>query len=115
MNPALLWDDLRAEAKRLRAEVQAAKERLRQHLEFLDPDGSHSKALATFVRPNLGSTPEPVARLLEPLVAGAAALALAVLVGVGMWGFAVMFLAASLAYAILVHVFGIEFDFHLPV
>jgi len=73
-----------------------------------------SEALAAFIRPNLGPTPQPLRRVLEPIIAAAAALALAVLLSFGMFSFAGFFLAATLIYAIITYVFGIELDLNLP-
>ena len=73
-----------------------------------------NEALTAFIRPNLGRTPEPLRRILEPVVAAAAALALAVLLSFGMFSFAGFFVAATLIYAIITYVFGIELDLNLP-
>lgn len=75
---------------------------------------SGNETLTAFIRPNLGPTPEPLRRVLEPVVAAAAALALAVLLAFGMFSFVGFFFAATLIYAIITYVFGIELDLNLP-
>ena len=79
-----------------RDDVRARAERLADRLGTDRPT-----ALAHFIRPNLGPTPQPLRRILEPIVAAAALLALFVLGGAGMFT-----LAAFFVLAILCGVFG---------
>ena len=75
-------------------------------------------ALSTFIRPDpsvLGPTPEPLRRLLEPVIAAWAILTMGALLGVGAVGFSLMFAAAALLYLILTRVFGLELDVKMPV
>ena len=93
----------RSQLEELSAQVWAEVDRLGRTVR-----SQNTTALAAFVRPELGATPAPLKRFLEPLVA---ALALSALVGLGafgMVGFATLFLAASLIYLIITKVFGIE-------
>lgn len=90
------YERLRAEAARLGATLKG--------------QATDSKALAHFLRPSLGPTPRPLARVLEPVVAVAAALVLVSLVGIGAFSFATLVLVAGLVYAILTYVFGLELD-----
>ncbi len=90
---------LREEARRLRTRVAG--------------NGRPATALSALVRPDLGNTPAPVRRFLEPLVAASALVVLIVLLGLGMFGFATLFLAVSLMYLIITRVFGIELGIDL--
>ncbi len=69
-----------------------------------------TRALAELLRPNLGATPRPRRRLLEPVVAIAAVSVLVSLASVGALSFATLVLVAGLIYAILTYVFGLELD-----
>jgi len=69
-----------------------------------------TRALAQFIRPNLGPTPTPLRQVLEPVVGACAALAIAVLIGVGITSLSAFLLAAALIYAIMTYVFGIQLD-----
>jgi hypothetical protein len=71
-------------------------------------------ALSTFIRPNLGDTPAPLRRVLEPIVAASALLAMVVLAGFGALGFGAMLIAAGLIYLIITQVFGIQLDLVPP-
>lgn len=102
-----LSDRLRDFSSRLRQQA----ERIRAGL---DPNRPDSTAVAAFLRPNLGATPAPVRRFLEPIIAGAAAVVIAMLLGFGLYGFAIFFLSAGLIYLVLTHVFGLELDLNLP-
>ncbi|MBI3179771.1 MAG: hypothetical protein HYZ27_08925 [Deltaproteobacteria bacterium] len=74
--------------------------------------GSKSQALAHFIRPDLGGS--ALSRVMEPVVAASAMLALAVLVGVGALSLAGLLVAAALIYLIVTQVFGIELDIETP-
>lgn len=87
------------------------QERIRMRRAFSPTD---STALSEFIRPNLGQTPPALRRVLEPIVAVSALLALAVLTTMGALGFAVLFAAASLIYLILTYVFGLRLDMAIP-
>ena len=99
-----LLDELRARAQDEAARAYAG----------LRGNPSDSEALAEFIRPNLGNTPAPLKRWLEPIVAGAALLALLVVLSWGALNLAMLFLAAGVAYAIITFVFGIELDLNMP-
>lgn len=73
-----------------------------------DVRGEPSTAMAHFLRPNLGPTPPAMRRVLEPIVAASAMLALFVLGGFGSACLAGMVVAGALIYAIVTYVFGIE-------
>jgi len=73
-----------------------------------------NRALAEIFRPELGPTPEPLRRLLEPVVAVAALTALGALGGVGAAALAVLLLAGALAYLIITYVFGVELGLNVP-
>ena len=75
------WSDLRERFEEVRDRAQAEASRWQASM---DPDGSSSKALSEFVKPNLGPTPERIRRYLEPVIATAAAAMIAVLLGMGM-------------------------------
>ncbi len=94
-----LVDELRQTANRWRAEIGG------------EPG---AKTLATFIRPNLGPTPAPVRRVLEPVVAASAMLALAVLSGIATINLALFMLCAGLVYLIVTYVFGVELDLNVP-
>ncbi len=64
--------------------------------------------LSTFLRPNLGKTPAPLRRFLEPLVAALALSLLATLLVAGSVTLVVFMGIVGLIYAILTHVFGLE-------
>lgn len=97
---------------RLRSEAQ----RLRDTLGGDTPGGNpaHRALMLQLARPNLGPTPQALRRILEPLVATAAALALVTLVGFGVASFTMFLLAGALIYTILTRVFGLELDFQVP-
>jgi hypothetical protein len=90
------YERLRAEAYRLGASFQR--------------QGEGSLAIGELLRPNLGPTPAPLRRVLEPVVALAALGALLSLASVGALSFAVLAAVAGLIYAILTYVFGLELD-----
>jgi hypothetical protein len=91
----------RREADRWRARVAA--------------DGPTSTTMLELIRPNVGAhTPPSVRRMLEPVVAASAVLALFVLGGMGIISFALFLLAGGLIYAILTKVFGLELGIELP-
>ena len=92
------------EAARVRDQVASA----------VAPQGGPG-ALSTFIRPDLGPTPEPLRRLLEPIIAVWALATMGALLAMGAVGFALMFAAASLLYVILTRIFGLELDVKLPV
>jgi hypothetical protein len=92
--------DLYLALGRLRDEAARLRQRLR--------DTSGSQALSTFLRPNMGPTPAPLRRVLEPVVAVAALSLLATLLAAGALSFATLVLVAALVYAILTQVFGLE-------
>ncbi|MEE8408786.1 MAG: hypothetical protein V3T05_04200 [Myxococcota bacterium] len=87
------------------AEIKRGAERI-----WSDVKGEPPTALAHFLRPNLGRTPPAARRVLEPIVAASALLALVVLIGMGTLSLAAFFVAAVLMYAIVTFVFGIELD-----
>ena len=95
-------EPLRDTFERLRAEAVRIAGAVKGH--------SENKALTELLRPNLGPTPEPLRRMLEPLVAACAVSVLAALLGVGAVSFAALVVVAALAYAILTYVFGLELD-----
>ena len=70
--------------------------------------------MAQLFRPNLGPTPQSLRRILEPIVAGSAFVALAALSGLSLVAFAALFVAAGLMYLIITYVFGIDLGFELP-
>lgn len=72
------------------------------------------RALAQFVRPQLHSRNFAARELLQPLVAIAALMALAVSVGLGGASLMLLVLAGWIIYAILTHIFGLEFELGLP-
>ena len=76
--------------------------------------GQKSLALTTFLRPNLGATPAPLRRALEPVVAACAMLALAVLIGIGASAGLLFLLAGALVYLIITKVFGIALTLGEP-
>jgi hypothetical protein len=90
------YERLRAEAYRLGSS-------------FKSP-GENSKAIGELLRPNLGPTPAPLRRILEPVVALTALGTLLWLASVGAASFAVLAAVAGLIYAILTYVFGLELD-----
>lgn len=71
---------------------------------------AQNSQMLQLARPNVGPTPAPLRRFVEPVVAAAALSALTVLVLVGLSAAGLLFLAAGLIYGILTHVFGLEFD-----
>ena len=97
---------VRDEAHRVRSEAERLRDRMRAD--------SSTLTLAAFVRPNLGPTPDPLRRVLEPIVAASAAMALVVLLSIGVLSFGTFFVVASLIYAILTYVFGLELDLNVP-
>ncbi|OGQ92070.1 MAG: hypothetical protein A2289_14295 [Deltaproteobacteria bacterium RIFOXYA12_FULL_58_15] len=101
-----LGDDLKKVASTLRQEASRI---------WGDLDGPHSTALTQLLQPNLGPTPQPLRRVLEPVVAITALAALIGLTGFGMISALAMFCAAGLIYLILTFVFGIELGLDLPV
>jgi hypothetical protein len=82
--------------------------RLREEARRLRDRGTSSQALSQMLKPNLGPTPEPLRRLLEPVVAATALAALLSLFALGAFSFATLVAIAGLAYAILTYVFGLE-------
>ena len=87
------------------------QERIRMRRAFSPSDNA---ALSEFIRPNLGQTPPALRRVLEPVVAVSALLALALLGTMGALGFAILFAAASLIFLILTYVFGLKMDVAVP-
>jgi hypothetical protein len=77
-------------------------------------DGQETRPVVELMRPNLGTTPPPLRRVLEPVVAASAALALAALLGLGVVSFTLFLLAGALIYAILTKVFGLELGLEMP-
>lgn len=69
-----------------------------------------SQALTQFWRPNLGPTPLPLERFLEPAVAAVALMALASLLTIGVVSLTVLVLVLGAVYAILTYVFGLELE-----
>jgi len=96
------------------APFQATYERVKSEATRLGAafrsQATDSKALSLLLRPNLGPTPQPLRRLLEPVVAAAALSALVSLATVGAVSFAVLVAVAGVIYAILTYVFGLELD-----
>jgi hypothetical protein len=90
------FDRVKAEASRLGAAFRS--------------QATDTKALSEILRPNLGPTPKPLRRLLEPVVAVAALSALVSLATVGAVSFALLVAVAGVIYAILTYVFGLELD-----
>ncbi len=93
------YERLKAEATRLGASFKG--------------QATDTRALTELLRPNLGPTPRPLRRLLEPVVAMAALSLLLSLATVGAVSFATLVLVAGLIYAILTYVFGLELDLGL--
>lgn len=91
----------------------ARQEAARIKQQVMGPDAPPG-ALSTFLRPDLGPTPDPLRRILEPVIAAWALLTMGALLAVGALGFATMFAAASLLYVLLTRVFGLELDVKLP-
>lgn len=83
----------------LKHESQRLKDRLH---------GADRRALTQLVTPELGNTPKPLKRILEPVVAVAALAALLSLFALGVFSFATLMATLGLAYAILTYVFGLE-------
>jgi len=104
------WQEVREHTQRLLVRLKAEANTWRTAL----ASGETPQALSAFVRPNLGPTPEPLRRLLEPVVAAAAAAVLVVLGGIGLFHFSIFFLVAAMIYAIIHYVFGIELDLMVP-
>ncbi len=100
----------------IRDQIKHAAEALRQEAErtWGGLEDRDARAMAELLRPNLGSTPPSLRRVLEPLVAGAAFVALAALAGVSLAAFVALFVAAGLMYLIVTYVFGVELGFELP-
>ncbi len=101
-----LSDALRDTVDRLRAEGERLRDRLGR--------GGETQALSQLLRPDLGKTPAPLRRVLEPVVAATALVVLASLLGMGAFGFATLALAAALIYLILTKVFGLELSLGTP-
>ena len=72
-------------------DIKRSAERL-----WSDAKGEPSTAMAQFLRPNLGPTPAVARRVLEPIVAASALLALVVLIGLGTLSLSAFFIAAAL-------------------
>ncbi len=104
------WADLAEQLRDLGARVRDEAARVSARSGY----DTESGALSAFIRPNLGPTPRPLRRVLEPVVAASAVLALVVLLGFGMFSFAGFFIASSLIYLIITQIFGIELDLNLP-
>jgi hypothetical protein len=94
--------------------LRRAVEGLREEAEHAWTGTTDSRAMAQLFRPNLGPTPQPLRRVLEPLLAGSALAVLAGLAGVSLAAFLVMFIAAGLIYLIITYVFGVELGLELP-
>lgn len=96
----------------LRDNLQGAVDEIKRGAERIwsDVKGEPSTAMAHFLRPNLGATPPVARRVLEPIVAASALLALVVLIGMGTLSLTAFFVAAALMYVIVTFVFGIEID-----
>jgi hypothetical protein len=100
-----LRDDVQKITAILREEADRAWHRLRSQ---------DSKAMAQLWRPNLGPTPAPLRRMLEPAVAASGLFSLIALLGMGLTSLVALSVAAALVYLILTYVFGIELDFQMP-
>lgn len=101
--------NLQDAAKRLRDELRRLSHRV------LGPQHAEGTTLMLeLMRPNLGPTPLPLRRVLEPVVAACALVALVTLLGLGVASFTLFLLASALIYAILTQVFGIELGLNMP-
>ena len=98
-------------AKRLQDELR----RLSKQVLGANPEaGTRNSLMLELMRPNLGPTPLPLRRVLEPVVAACAVVALVTLLGLGAASFTLFLLASALMYAILTQVFGIELGLNMP-
>ena len=100
-------DAFRRQVRQLRRTWRKVQRRLRSGT----PTASTMIAL---LRPDLSTTPPPLRRLLEPLVAIAAAGVVATLAGMAALSFAAFMLACALMYAVLTQIFGLELSVQLP-
>lgn len=72
------------------------------------------RRLRALMRPELGRTPQPVRRILEPMIAVVAAAVLIWLAVTGAVAMAALFAVLGLAYLILTHVFGLHLELSTP-
>jgi len=76
--------------------------------------GERATTFVALMRPQLGATPPPLRRVLEPVVAASALLALGVLISWGALSVGAFLIAGLLIALILERVFGIEVDLEPP-
>jgi len=103
------WGDrLRAYGAQIQAEMEAAWNSARASA--ASSSTADTTAMAAMFRPDLRAAPDPLRRLLEPLIGILGMVALGGLLSLGLVSLASLLASAALIFALLTYVFGIELD-----